>query len=872
VSATFAQNADETLEGVIRMMVEDRFDQGIAINHYQLETAAETLELVFPDGAPIADALPGSRVRVAGRRAGGRFIIGSRIADEKTGSGPSANLAMLQPEQAQPARVVGTRRIAVLLANFNDDTREVINSTEAARAIQLTSAYYAENSYQQFAVSGDVYGYLTLNRPSSDGCLNSSGSGNSAQALSLINEAMQTATAAGISLSPYQTVMVIVPTLSTCFRGGLGTVPPFAGQSGLERILLTLSSQYGADDVLPLYAHELGHNLGLLHAKALNCSPEIYVAGPSCTSIEYGDFFDTMGSGAWPKPAHFNAQYKEFLGWSAPAAVASTGIYSLSPAELPQPAGVALRLTPGGGGTPSFYVEYRRPIGFDDSFRFPFGYFGALVHLGIGNSTTLLNMHPESANSQGPPDPALRLGETYVDYINRFSLTTLSVGSTGLEMRILVAPPNTPTLMFTNPAPGAVVSGVVPVGVEALDRAGISRVELYSGAGLVGTDNTAPYRFSWDTSGGTGGAHTLTARAYNTTGGTFSSDLSLNVFSIQPPEVSMIEPSDGLLIVRATPVTLKARATAQSGGVTRVDFFNNGALIGQGVRGADDVFSFVWSLAPAGVNTITARARDGNGAVAVSQAIHITAQPTPTLDGAPATASGLAVVSAVAPGSLVSFYGEELAVEQAANSASVLPTTLGDVSVTFNGIPAPLLFVSNTQINAQVPWGVLPQGPASGSATAVVTSFGAMSAGIQVNVAPVAPGIFTLQYGVGQAIAINQDGTLAAPAGSVAGLITHATTAGDTILILATGLGSVTPAVADGESAGSVVRRTVKPVSVMVGGVPARVDFSGLSPQFPGVNQLNVVIPEGAPRGDAVPLQIQMDAITTSDQVTIAVQ
>jgi uncharacterized protein (TIGR03437 family) len=57
---------------------------------------------------------------------------------------------------------------------------------------------------------------------------------------------------------------------------------------------------------------------------------------------------------------------------------------------------------------------------------------------------------------------------------------------------------------------------------------------------------------------------------------------------------------------------------------------------------------------------------------------------------------------------------------------------------------------------------------------------------------------------------------------------------------------------------------------VLIGGQPASVSFSGLSPQFVGVNQLNVVVPNVTP-GNSVPIQIQAGGITTSSQITIAI-
>jgi len=73
-------------------------------------------------------------------------------------------------------------------------------------------------------------------------------------------------------------------------------------------------------------------------------------------------------------------------------------------------------------------------------------------------------------------------------------------------------------------------------------------------------------------------------------------------------------------------------------------------------------------------------------------------------------------------------------------------------------------------------------------------------------------------------------------------------------------------------SASDGLRSTNTSPQVPIGGVPAQVLFSGLSPQFVGVNQINVVVPQGTATGDAVPLQIQIGGITTSDKVTIALR
>jgi uncharacterized protein (TIGR03437 family) len=59
--------------------------------------------------------------------------------------------------------------------------------------------------------------------------------------------------------------------------------------------------------------------------------------------------------------------------------------------------------------------------------------------------------------------------------------------------------------------------------------------------------------------------------------------------------------------------------------------------------------------------------------------------------------------------------------------------------------------------------------------------------------------------------------------------------------------------------------------TVLVGNVPAQVLFAGMSPQFVGINQINIVLAPGTPTGNAVPLQLQVGGIVTTNQLTIAV-
>lgn len=233
---------------------------------------------------------------------------------------------------------------------------------------------------------------------------------------------------------------------------------------------------------------------------------------------------------------------------------------------------------------------------------------------------------------------------------------------------------------------------------------------------------------------------------------------------------------------------------------------------------------------------------------------------------------------AITPGSLVSIFGTNLASKVAGADTVPLSHSLGGVVVQFeNGntkVLAPMLYAQpddpannvTSQLNVQVPWEIVPEG-ASATLKVVVNNNGKISPAAQVQVAPFSPGVFSSN---GMAIAQNPDGTLAWPSGAVPGLTTHPAKIGDVIVVYATGLGAVQNTPADGHDSLDKLRNTLTKPQVLIGGVSAEVDFSGLSPQFVGVNQLNVKVPNVA-TGNKVPFQIIVGGITTSDSITMAV-
>jgi uncharacterized protein (TIGR03437 family) len=196
----------------------------------------------------------------------------------------------------------------------------------------------------------------------------------------------------------------------------------------------------------------------------------------------------------------------------------------------------------------------------------------------------------------------------------------------------------------------------------------------------------------------------------------------------------------------------------------------------------------------------------------------------------------------LSPGSLITIFGSNLAnAPKPALPIPYLPDELGGTSVQIGAFKAKLLYVSPTQINAQVPVEL-----SSESVQVKVLVNNLETDAVTLKVLPYDPGLFTT------------DGD---PAGFVAGLnpdltpITIASPAkrGSIIMLFGTGWGPVIPAVTSGQFAGTMVQTVQKP-DVQLSGWSIPVVYSGLSPGFVGVYMVQVQIPADAPTGNAVPV------------------
>ncbi len=205
----------------------------------------------------------------------------------------------------------------------------------------------------------------------------------------------------------------------------------------------------------------------------------------------------------------------------------------------------------------------------------------------------------------------------------------------------------------------------------------------------------------------------------------------------------------------------------------------------------------------------------------------------------------------VAPGSLATIFGSSLAGSQASAPSTPLPTSLGGTTVKIGGNAVPLVYVSPTQINFQV-----PRALAAGQQSLVVTSGGSSSSAFTFTVLSQAPAIF--QYGTNHAVAqdasnaVNSD---SAPAQS-----------GSVITVYLTGQGSVNNPVGDGDATpSSPLATATATATATIGFQNAPVKFLGLTPGFVGLAQANIQVPT-LPTGD-YPLVLNVGGIVSASAV-----
>ncbi|MEO6453065.1 MAG: Ig-like domain-containing protein, partial [Ginsengibacter sp.] len=226
---------------------------------------------------------------------------------------------------------------------------------------------------------------------------------------------------------------------------------------------------------------------------------------------------------------------------------------------------------------------------------------------------------------------SVALNGTYIDSKNNSYAGTIILQP--YTSAVLIRSKSAPTVSITSPANNGsfIPFSNITINATAADADGsVTKVDFYNGSTLLGTDNTSPYSFTWNSVAS--GTHILTAKATNNSSlFTTSSPITISVSSINiAPTITITSPSNNANFTAPANITINATAADQDGSITKVDFYNGNTLLG---TDNTSPYSLTWNNVTAGTCLLTAKATDNGSMETASSAVTVTvaANTAPTV-------------------------------------------------------------------------------------------------------------------------------------------------------------------------------------------------------------------------------------------------
>jgi gametolysin peptidase M11/alpha-galactosidase-like protein len=320
-------------EGVVSKLYEDDFARHSSVLRYVLRDARSGRRFILRFDHPASELVTGKVLRVRGHAHGSELYVRA----DQTSPGATSPTTTANGDTAPSSSI--DQPTLVVVANFSDatvtcpisDIDGVMFNDSAGLSV---ASLYRESSLGNVLLSGTVAGPYTIPFGAQDQC----------DIGVWADAADQQAAAAGINPSGYAHKVYVMPP-NSCQAAGYGTV----GGSPSGAWIFTC-------DLKGVFAHELGHNLGMDHA--------------STPDAEYGDSTDPMAYGS-TRLRGVNAPHREQLGWLGAQSVqhvSQSGLYTVSalamdPATAPSPQALVIAKPDTGE---NYYVAYRVAEGFDN--------------------------------------------------------------------------------------------------------------------------------------------------------------------------------------------------------------------------------------------------------------------------------------------------------------------------------------------------------------------------------------------------------------------------------------------------------------------------------------------------------------------------
>jgi hypothetical protein len=207
------------------------------------------------------------------------------------------------------------------------------------------------------------------------------------------------------------------------------------------------------------------------------------------------------------------------------------------------------------------------------------------------------------------------------------------------------------------------------------------------------------------------------------------------------------------------------------------------------------------------------------------------------------------VGAALAPGTIIQIYGQNLASQTAQPATIPLPTTMNGTSVIIGGMPAPLYYVSAAQINAQLPFELTP----GNQYQVLISANGALTTPDTVQLSAATPGLAA--FADSTLIAQHGDGTLVSA--------TAPAKPGEYLVAYLAGMGGTNATPASGAaSPGNPLALPSLPPVLTLNGAVYPIAFAGLTPGLVGLYQMNFQVPAGLPAGNLAMVVNQNGALS----------
>ncbi len=344
---TNAEGWKESYTGPVEVTVADRFDGGAGFTVYRYRSPRDGREIVARQDSAAAAAIGcGDHVRLEGERSGDTVRVREVSLLRRNPAGADALCTPL-----------GTQRVAVILATFPGMRPPVMNAGTLRRMLfdedrGSLAAWFRRASYGKTDFQGTVFGPYTLDRTYT------------CEQTTAMRAAAIQAAGRDVDFRAFQRVVLIIPPSGDCGWGGLSTIGCTELQSAAGPF--RASWMWFVDgpetwQTVHRFIHEMGHSLGLGHARFLRFPGESLGAEEAlAVPVEYGDSTSAMGSGEY---GDFAAKHKAELEWLTGDAgiqtVEEDGEFLLAPLEAGQ--GLrGLRIRRHAGAAEWLWVEFRR--------------------------------------------------------------------------------------------------------------------------------------------------------------------------------------------------------------------------------------------------------------------------------------------------------------------------------------------------------------------------------------------------------------------------------------------------------------------------------------------------------------------------------